>query len=171
VPKLIKVLIPVNIMHMFQHPSLKAAFCCPVLSLVFVCRWRRAKAHQGADPSNFNVHQYPSLKAASCLLWAVTLFCAAGGGVPKLMKVLIPTDKVPFSKIMVAVRSNTIDQGGDGSVTLVLERVDVTSSSNGGSNGSSSSSSGVQQLAMVADAEGSEGEALFDPRIFNSTFE
>lgn len=90
---------------------------------------------------------------------------------PKLMKVLIPTDKVPFSKIMVAVRSNTIDQGGDGSVTLVLERVDVTSSSNGGSNGSSSSSSGVQQLAMVADAEGSEGEALFDPRIFNSTFE
>jgi hypothetical protein len=93
----------------------------------------------------------------------------AGGGVPKLMKVLIPADKVPFSKVMAAVRSNTTDQGGDGSVTLVLERVDVTSSSNGGSNGSSSN--GVQELAMVAEAEGAEGEAVFDPRIFNSHFE
>lgn len=89
---------------------------------------------------------------------------------PKLMKVLIPADKVPFSKVMAAVRSNTMDQGGDGSVTLVLERVDVTSGSNSGSNGSSSSSS-VQELAMVADGEGAEGDAVFDPRIFNSTFE
>jgi hypothetical protein len=43
-------------------------------------------------------------------------------GRPKLTKMLLPTSSVPFPKVMDAVRSNTPQQGGDGSVTLVLER-------------------------------------------------
>lgn len=95
-----------------------------------------------------------------------------------MMKVLIPADRIPFSKVMDAVRSNTRDQGGDGSVTLVLERADnSSSSSNDGGNGSDGGSRGgsAQHGAggMVVVGEGGEGAdaAVFDPRIFNSTFQ
>jgi hypothetical protein len=104
-----------------------------------------------------------------------------------MIKTLIPADRLAFSKVMDAVRSNTRDQGGDGIVTLVLERVENSSSSSsssggGGSDGGDGSGSdggsrtgGGQQGAggMVVVGEGGEGAdaALFDPRIFNSTFE
>jgi len=95
------------------------------------------------------------------------------------MKMLVPADRVPFNKVMDAVRSNTRDQGGDGSVTLVLERIDGSSSN--GSNGSSSSSTTDSNSSSAIKQEDGEAtgaqqgpghkDALFDPRIFNSTFE
>lgn len=93
-----------------------------------------------------------------------------------MMKVLIAADRIPFNKVMDAVRSNTRDQGGDGSVTLVLERVDNSSSSDGGSGSDGGSRAGSAQQGaggMVVVGEGGEGAdaAVFDPRIFNSTFE
>lgn len=93
------------------------------------------------------------------------------------MKMLIPTDKIPFSKVMDAVRSNTSDQGGDNSVTLVLERAedDSSSGSSDGSSGSNGGSSVPEEGPgeMVVVTEGGKGVdgAVFDPRIFNSTFE
>lgn len=105
---------------------------------------------------------------AACLMLPLFLH-AAGGGTPKMMKVLIPADKIPFSKVMDAVRSNTRDQGGDGSVTLVLERVD--NSRSGSNGGCSVPDQGVGQMVVVPEGgQGVEG-AVFDPRIFNSTFE
>jgi hypothetical protein len=93
-----------------------------------------------------------------------------------MMKVLIPADKVPFAKVMDAVRSNTRDQGGDGTITLVLERVDDSSSDGGySSDGDGSSSDGDSDgsgagLRVVSEGDSQPG-AVFDPRIFNSTFE
>lgn len=104
---------------------------------------------------------------------AVPLSSPAGGGTPKMMKVLIPADKVPFVKVMDAVRSNTRGQGGDGTVTLVLERTDDSSSDSDSSDGGSSSdgSSDGAGLRMVSEGGDSQPGAVFDPRIFNSTFE
>ena len=110
----------------------------------------------------------------SVALWLIVLPCSTGVGRPKLVKMLVPTDKVPFSKVMDAVRSNTPDQGGDGIVTLVLERIDDDSSSSGNGNGNgngSDSSTPVDELAAVAEAGRERDDAMFDPRIFNSTFE
>lgn len=88
-----------------------------------------------------------------------------------MMKILIPADKVPFNKVMDAVRSNTADQGGDNSVTLVLERVEKDGSGYS-SDGSSSVGVGVGSSCsnVVAEGQGSgeeEGGAVFDPTIFN----
>jgi hypothetical protein len=86
-----------------------------------------------------------------------------------MMKVLIPADKVPFVKVMDAVRSNTRGQGGDGTVTLVLERTDDISSDSDSSDGGSSSDGAG--LRVVSEGGDSQPGAVFDPRIFNSTFE
>jgi hypothetical protein len=82
------------------------------------------------------------------------------------MKVLIPADKIPFAKVMDAVRSNTSDQGGDNSVTLVLERTEEDSSG-----GSSVPEEGAGELVVVTEGGKRPDGAVFDPRIFNSTFE
>lgn len=82
------------------------------------------------------------------------------------MKVLIPTEKVSFSKVMEAVRSNTVDQGGDGRVTLVLERVDET-----GNSSETNYNTTAEDVAQGAVDGQAERTSVFDPRIFNSTFE
>jgi hypothetical protein len=90
-----------------------------------------------------------------------------GVGRPKLVKILLPTSKAPFHKVMDAVRSNSPAQGGDGSISLVLERVQPAPPSSSSSSGGSSSSR--EERELVGAAVGGSGAAAFDPRIFEST--
>eukprot|EP00882_Tetradesmus_deserticola_P015462 GHRQ01016475.1.p1 GENE.GHRQ01016475.1~~GHRQ01016475.1.p1 ORF type:complete len:225 (+),score=86.40 GHRQ01016475.1:72-746(+) len=96
-----------------------------------------------------------------------------GVGRPTLAKILLPTSKAPFHKVLDAVRSNSTAQGGDGSITLILERRDAappsaTGSGSSSSSGGSSSSSQVDVEGDVAAAGADTGEdgATFDPKIF-----
>jgi hypothetical protein len=85
------------------------------------------------------------------------------------VKILVPTNKAPFPKVLDAVRSNSTAQGGDGSITLVLERRNGASpAADSSSSSSSSSSEGSAVSAAEADvaAGGDEGSAAFDPKIF-----
>jgi hypothetical protein len=76
----------------------------------------------------------------------------------------VPTNKQPFPKVLDAVRSNSTAQGGDGSITLILERCD------GAAADSSSSSSGevnvVGDVAVAGAFDADEDGAAFDPKIF-----
>ncbi|KAF8057257.1 hypothetical protein HT031_006065 [Scenedesmus sp. PABB004] len=75
-----------------------------------------------------------------------------GVGRPRLVKMLLPAAAVPFPKLLDAVRSNTADAGGDGTVALVLERVDADAARGGGEREPAPSSDGA-----------------FDPEIFERT--
>jgi hypothetical protein len=76
---------------------------------------------------------------------------------------LLPTNKAPFPKVLDAVRSNSIAQGGDGSITLILERCDGAAADS--SNSSSSGEVNVLGDVAVSDAVDADG-AAFDPKIF-----
>jgi hypothetical protein len=77
------------------------------------------------------------------------------------VKILVPTNKAPFPKVLDAVHSNSTAQGGDGSITLILERCD------GAAADSSSSSSDVNVLGDVAAVDAGDADgAAFDPKIF-----
>jgi hypothetical protein len=96
-----------------------------------------------------------------------------GVGRPRLVKILLPTLKVPFHKVMDAVRSNSPAQGGDGSIIMVLERGQTAndSSSNSGNSSSSDSnttSSSDERELVGAGVGAGAGAAAFDPRIFES---
>lgn len=97
---------------------------------------------------------------------------AAGVGRPKLSKVLLATDKVPFTKVMDAVRSNSTAQGGDGSIVLVLERVEEAAAADHGDaqkskNGRIQGLKGIPVGAAAGTAFASENTgAVFDPKIF-----
>jgi hypothetical protein len=91
---------------------------------------------------------------------------SAGVGRPALVKILVPTSKAPFPKVLDAVRSNSTAQGGNGSITLILERKDGQSSA---AADSSSSSSEMSVVGGVQESEGAgadETAAAFDPKIF-----
>jgi hypothetical protein len=86
---------------------------------------------------------------------------SAGVGRPALVKMLLPTNKVPFPRVLDAVRSNSTAQGGDGSITLILERCD------GAAADSSSSGREANVLGDVAAVDAGDADgAAFDPKIF-----
>lgn len=92
-----------------------------------------------------------------------------GVGRPSLVKILLPADSSPFSKVMDAVRSNSEPQGGDGSIVLVLER------DSGAAQGSAEGLKDVRDCvgadvgAAESAASGEEnGSDMFDPRIFET---
>jgi hypothetical protein len=100
-----------------------------------------------------------------CCCWG----SAAGVGRPKLAKVLLPTTKMPFAKVMDAVRSNSISVGGDGRIALVMERAGKADRL---------PDQGCQQqekvpvtVGVVMAAGGSQqddgaAQGMFDPKIF-----
>jgi hypothetical protein len=110
---------------------------------------------------------------------------ATGVGRPKLVKALVRCSALPFSKAMDAIRSNTTTAGGDGGITLVLERRGVqavaaavgagtdglseqpgaVSSSSTTSPGPPSADSGTAAADTAKD--GQTGGTVFDPALFD----
>eukprot|EP00775_Hariotina_reticulata_P001468 gene1468-1810_t len=94
-----------------------------------------------------------------------------GVGRPKLAKVLLPTSKVPFAKVMDAVRSNSVPVGGDGQIVLVVERAgEVAEPSGVGSRQQQQEAAsvlvGVGVAAGSAQQDDGTSSQVFDPKIF-----
>ncbi|WIA21859.1 hypothetical protein OEZ85_004235 [Tetradesmus obliquus] len=89
-----------------------------------------------------------------------------GVGRPALVKILVPTAKAPFPKVLDAVRSNSTAQGGDGSITLVLERRDGSRPAEAAAAAAADSSSSSSEESVVGEAGADEDASAFDPKIF-----
>lgn len=86
---------------------------------------------------------------------------AAGVGRPKLVHQLVVVDGQPFARVMAAVRSNMTGEGGDGRISLVLERA------GGASESGADEQAGGTSLSSGAGQPLPEGEGgVFDQEIF-----
>lgn len=97
----------------------------------------------------------------------------AGVGRPKLVKVLVPTSKLAFPKVLDAVRSNSAAAGGDDAIVLVLERIgdDADGADAGGEERQQAEQQREAVLAGASSGGGSgsssaQAGAVFDPEIF-----